>query len=49
MMVSVYLLENTCTVPCQRTCADGAGFEPRSVGGFRPLPAMGLTKGTHNF
>lgn len=29
---SVYVLETTYKVPCRRTRADGAVFEPRSIG-----------------
>lgn len=45
-MSSVYVLETTCKVPCQRTSVDGAAFEPRAIGRFRPYwpgPAMRLT------
>lgn len=50
-MDSVYVLETTCKVPCQRTSIDRAAFEPRAIGQFRPYwpgPAVRLTMSVHS-
>lgn len=50
-MSSVYVLETTCKVLFQRTSVDGAAFEPRALGRFRPYwpgLAVRLTRSVHS-